>query len=99
VYDIYLFIRIYKFSIAITIYPEVIITNIMEIAVGSARFKLFMGDITEQGTEAIVNAANSGLMGEAEWTVRYTGRGVHKYWKNADLSGARCRMAFPPVMR
>ena len=35
----------------------------MEIAVGSARFKLFMGDITEQGTEAIVNAANSSLMG------------------------------------
>lgn len=35
----------------------------MEISVGSAKLKLLQGDITEQGTDAIVNAANSSLMG------------------------------------
>jgi O-acetyl-ADP-ribose deacetylase (regulator of RNase III) len=35
----------------------------MEASIGNAKVKLLQGDITEQGTEAIVNAANSSLMG------------------------------------
>ncbi len=35
----------------------------MEAFVGKTRIKMVMGDITQQETEAIVNAANSGLMG------------------------------------
>jgi O-acetyl-ADP-ribose deacetylase (regulator of RNase III) len=34
-----------------------------EVLVGQARLTVIQGDITEQGTDAIVNAANSGLMG------------------------------------
>lgn len=34
-----------------------------EIMVGQARLALIQGDITQQATDAIVNAANSGLMG------------------------------------
>jgi O-acetyl-ADP-ribose deacetylase (regulator of RNase III) len=34
-----------------------------EIRVGQARLAIIQGDITEQATDAIVNAANSGLMG------------------------------------
>ena len=37
--------------------------EIMEVNFGSARIKLLEGDITEQETDAIVNAANSSLMG------------------------------------
>lgn len=35
----------------------------MEAFIGKTLIKLIMGDITQQETEAIVNAANSGLMG------------------------------------
>ena len=35
----------------------------MEALVGKTLIKIIMGDITQQETEAIVNAANSGLMG------------------------------------
>lgn len=35
----------------------------METIIGKTLVKIIMGDITEQETEAIVNAANSGLMG------------------------------------
>ncbi len=35
----------------------------MEANIGTARITLILGDITEQETEAIVNAANSSLMG------------------------------------
>ncbi len=35
----------------------------MEITVNGAKLSIIEGDITEQATEAIVNAANSGLMG------------------------------------
>ncbi len=35
----------------------------MQIAVGKARLELVQGDITQQDTEAIVNAANSSLLG------------------------------------
>jgi O-acetyl-ADP-ribose deacetylase (regulator of RNase III) len=35
----------------------------METVVDKTRLSLFQGDITTQGTDAIVNAANSGLMG------------------------------------
>jgi len=34
-----------------------------EVMVGQARLTVIQGDITEQSTDAIVNAANSGLMG------------------------------------
>lgn len=53
----------YKCSIADNIYPEKIITDMMEASIGYAKVKLLQGDITEQETEAIVNAANSSLMG------------------------------------
>ena len=35
----------------------------MEITINKARLSLLQGDITQQDTDAIVNAANSGLMG------------------------------------
>ena len=35
----------------------------MEISIGKARLSLIEGDITGQATDAIVNAANSSLMG------------------------------------
>jgi len=35
----------------------------MDLMIGKARLRLIQGDITEQGTDAIVNAANSTLMG------------------------------------
>ncbi len=35
----------------------------MDVIIGKTRIILVMGDITEQGTDAIVNAANPGLMG------------------------------------
>ncbi len=35
----------------------------MEVAIGRAKLSLILGDITRQETTAIVNAANSGLMG------------------------------------
>ena len=35
----------------------------METSIGSAKIKFLLGDITEQGTDAIVNAANDSLMG------------------------------------
>ena len=34
-----------------------------ELSIGSSRIELIQGDITRQGTDAIVNAANSGLRG------------------------------------
>jgi len=34
-----------------------------EITIGNTKLRLFQGDITRQTTDAIVNAANSGLMG------------------------------------
>jgi O-acetyl-ADP-ribose deacetylase (regulator of RNase III) len=37
--------------------------EVNEITVGNTRVALIQGDITRQATEAIVNAANSGLMG------------------------------------
>ncbi|MGI6552058.1 MAG: macro domain-containing protein [Bacillota bacterium] len=35
----------------------------MEVYIGSTKLSLVMGDITEQDTQAIVNAANQGLWG------------------------------------
>jgi len=37
--------------------------TITEILIGKKKLKLMPGDITGQDTDAIVNAANSGLMG------------------------------------
>jgi O-acetyl-ADP-ribose deacetylase (regulator of RNase III) len=42
---------------------EVVMGEVREINVGKAKVVLIQGDITRQATEAIVNAANSGLMG------------------------------------
>jgi O-acetyl-ADP-ribose deacetylase (regulator of RNase III) len=39
------------------------IHGIMETTIAESKFVLLCGDITEQGTDAIVNAANQGLMG------------------------------------
>jgi O-acetyl-ADP-ribose deacetylase (regulator of RNase III) len=39
------------------------VTGPSEIRIGSTRLVLLQGDITEQTTDAVVNAANSGLMG------------------------------------
>jgi len=46
----------------------------METTIAAAKLVLQCGDITEQGTDAIVNAANPGLMGGEEWMVPYTGK-------------------------
>jgi O-acetyl-ADP-ribose deacetylase (regulator of RNase III) len=42
---------------------EVAMGEVNEIAIGKTKVMLLQGDITQQSTEAIVNAANSGLMG------------------------------------
>ena len=42
---------------------ESVMGELSEIKVGKARIGLVQGDITKQETDAIVNAANSGLMG------------------------------------
>jgi O-acetyl-ADP-ribose deacetylase (regulator of RNase III) len=41
----------------------VVMDEVNEMSVGKAKVALIQGDITRQATEAIVNAANSGLMG------------------------------------
>ncbi|GFO95949.1 Appr-1-p processing domain-containing protein [groundwater metagenome] len=57
------FLRRSLFILAKIIYLKAINTKIMEASIGHARVILLQGDITEQETEAIVNAANSSLMG------------------------------------
>ena len=39
------------------------VKELMEAIIGQAKLSIIKGDITQQGTEAIVNAANPGLMG------------------------------------
>lgn len=39
------------------------------------KITLVRGDITEQEVGAVVNAANSSLLGAAGWTARSTARG------------------------
>jgi len=44
----------------------------MEAKIGKAMLELLQGDITQQDTEAIVNAANRSLLGEGALTERFT---------------------------
>jgi O-acetyl-ADP-ribose deacetylase (regulator of RNase III) len=58
-----------------------------EFKVGKATVRLVRGDITEMETDAIVNAANSSLMGAEASTGQYTVKADQKYLKNARRYG------------
>jgi len=61
----------------------------MEVQIHQGRIELVQGDITQEETEAIVNAANSRLMGGAGVErARSTAPGVRRSWPNAAGSAA-----------
>ena len=63
----------------------------MEVKIGASTLAIVEGDITKEETDAIVNAANSGLRGEAVSTVRSTAPAGPPSWKNAGRSAAAPR--------
>ena len=46
----------------------------MKITVNQSTLEIVQGDITQEETEAIGNAANSALAGGEGWTGRFTGQ-------------------------
>lgn len=59
----------------------------VEFHIGKAKVCLVQGDITNMDTEAIVNAANSSLMGGGEEasTAQSIGKAAQRYLKNASF--------------
>lgn len=60
----------------------------VEFHIGKAKVCLVQGDITNMDTEAIVNAANSSLMGgggEEASTAQSIGKAAQRYLKNASF--------------
>lgn len=58
----------------------------MDVNIGSSTLTIVEGDITKEATDAIVNAANSGLRGEEASTARFTARAGPPSWRSAGRS-------------
>ena len=55
----------------------------VKVTINKSILELVEGNITEQETDAIVNAANSSLLVEAAWMGQSIGREGQRYWRNA----------------